>query len=466
VSAPLIWVLFPLGVGMVLLLARTTRGAARVGAGVAFFLALLAWKVPIGEPVRLIGDWGIRLTPTMHILGRQLVLPEPARPLLVWVYLGIGLWLAGAAVARMEPTFVGLGLGLAAALVAALAVRPFLYAALIIETAALLNVPLLSPPGSTAGRGLLRFLTFQTLGMLFILLTGWMLVGTETSLPGSDLALRASVLLGVGLALLLGVFPFHSWIPMLTEEIHPYASALVITAVTSMVGVFGLMFLERYTWLRESAATYQWLQVMGAVMVVVGGLLALFQRHAGRVLGYGILFDEGLALFALGIGGRDGVSLFFALWPARMAAFLLWALALSGLGRRRDGLTYRTLRGVGRAYPWLAVGAVVAPLTVAGMPWLAGFPTRMALWQNAAALSPSFLVALAVGSLGLVGAAFRLLGVLTIEAETQTWRSQEQRDERLWMWALMALLVVLGLFPQIWWAHMTSLFRWFPHLTG
>jgi len=466
VSAPLIWVLFPLGVGVVLLLAGTTRGAARVGAGVAFFLAVLAWRVPIGQPVRLIGEWGFRITPTMHILGRQLVLPEAARPLLVWIYLGIGLWLAGAVVARMEPTFVGLGLGLAAMLVAALAVRPFLYAALIIETAALLNVPLLSPPGSTAGRGLLRFLTFQTLGMLFILLTGWMLVGTETSLPGSDLALRASVLLGVGLALLMGVFPFHSWIPMLTEEIHPYASALVITAVTSMVGVFGLMFLERYTWLREAAATYQWLQVVGAVMVVVGGLLALFQRHAGRVLGYGILLDEGLALFALGLGGREGVSLFFALWPARIAAFLLWALALSGLGRRRDGLTYRTLRGLGRSYPWLTAGAVLAPLAIAGMPWLAGFPTRMALWQGAAALSPWLLGALALGSAGLVGAAFRLLGVLTIEADEPAWRTQEQFDERVWMWGLIALVAILGLFPQIWWPHMTSLFQWFPHLTG
>ncbi len=432
----------------------------------AFSLAILAWRVPIGQPVRLIGEWGFRITPTMHVLGRQLVLPEAARPLLVWIYLGIGLWLAGAVVARMEPTFVGLGLGLAATLVAALAVRPFLYAALIIETAALLNVPLLSPPGSTAGRGLLRFLTFQTLGMLFILLTGWMLVGTETSLPGSDLALRASVLLGVGLALLMGVFPFHSWIPMLTEEIHPYASALVITAVTSMVGVFGLMFLERYTWLREATATYQWLQVVGAVMVMVGGLLALFQRHAGRVLGYGILLNEGLALFALGLGGREGVELFFALWPTSIAAFLLWALALSGLGRRRDGLAYRTLRGLGWSYPWLTAGVVLAPLAIAGMPWLAGFPTRMALWRGAAALSPWLLGALALGSAGLVGSAFRLLGVLTIEADKSSWRTQEQLNERLWMWGLIALVVVLGLFPQIWWSHITSLFQWFPHLTG
>ena len=463
-SAPLLWLVFPLGVAGLLLLASNTRSASRWGAGVALLLALLAWQVPIGQPVPLVGDWGFRLAPQMRVLGRQLVLTDAMRPLLVWFFLGVAVWLGGAWAARMEPSFVGLALGVSTVLLMALAVRPFLYAALLVETAALLAVPLLSPPGSRAGNGLLRFLTFQTLGMLFILLTGWMLVGTETSLPGSALALRAGVLLGVGFALLLGVFPFHSWMPMLTAEIHPYASAFVLTAVTTVIGAFGLGFLERYTWLRQSPLTYQWLVALGVVMVALGGLLAAFQRHAGRVLGYGVLVEVGLGLWAVGLGSAEGVTLFFALWPARVVLFALWALGLSGLGRRRGGLRYRELAGVGREHPWLTAAAVVPPLALAGMPWAAGFSARWALWQ-AGLTSWPLLLGMLVGTIGLAAAAARLLGALVVGEQAVPWRAREAADERLWVWVLMAVTLGLGLFPKSVWQHAQAILAWLPHLS-
>ena len=464
-SAPLLWVLLPLVVAAVLLLAGTTRRAGRWGAGVALALALLAWKVPIDQPVRLIGDWGFRLAPTMRVLGRQLVLTDASRPMLAWLFAILALWLAVAATARMEPAYVGLAMAFVTTLVAALTIRPFLYAALLIETAALIAVPLLAPPGTRAGRGLLRFLTFQTLGMLFILFTGWMLAGTETGLPSSTLALRGGVLLGIGFVLLLGVFPFHSWMPMMTEEIHPYAAALVLTSVITVVGAFGLGFLEQYTWLRESPATYHWLQMMGAVMVGVGGVLAAFQRDAGRVLGYAVLMDAGLALMALGMGLPDGAVVFFALWPVRAVAFVLWALALSGLGRRRGGLAYKTLQGAGRTYPWLMTGAVLAPLVLAGMPWFGGFLTRLKIWESVIPSWP-LLAAAVSGAAGLVAAAFRLLGVLLAGEQATSWRAKEMMDEKIWVTVLLLALLLLGLFPQWWWHYAAAALQRFPHLGG
>ena len=463
-SAPLIWVVFPFGVAMLLLFVGTTKTAARWGAGVAVLLALLAWLVPIGQPVALVGDWGFRLAPSLRVLGRQLTIYDAARPLLVWLFLALALWVAVAPVARMEPTYVGLAMAFVTTLIAALTIHPFLYAAFLIETAALVAVPLLLPPGTRAGRGGLRFLTFQTLGALFVLFTGWMLTGTETSLPQSDLALRGGVLLGVGFALLMGVFPFHSWMPMLTEEIHPYASALVLVATVTVVGVFGLGFLDRYTWLRESALVYDWLRMMGAVMVAVGGLFAAFQRHAGRALGYGVMIDAGLGLVAVGLGHFQGVVLFFALWPVRAVAFVLWAMALSGLGRRREGLRYAVLSGAGHEYPWLAAAAVLAPLALAGAPLLGGYLTHVSIWQGVA---PSWgvLAAVGLGNAGLIAAAFRLAGVLVVEGEAG-WRSHEARDERWWVWALIAILLVLGVFHEWWWRQAVQIAQTFVRLRG
>ncbi len=463
-SAPLLWILLPLAFGMLLLFARSTRQSAAVGVVGALLLALAALALPIDAPIRLVGDFGIRISPSFSVLGRRLVLTNAARPLIAGVYLSAAVWFAGAYVARLEPTFVGLAFDLVALLLAALAVRPFLYAALIIEAAVLLSVPLLSPPGSSAGRGVLRFLTLQTLGMPFILLTGWMLVGTETSLPGTALALRSEVLLGIGFALLLGVFPFHSWAPMLGEEVHPYAAALVLLALTTVVAIFGLFFLERYAWLREAETVYRWLRLIGALMIVLNGLLAAFQRHAGRALGYGLLMDTGFGLFALGAGGKAGLALFFALLPPRVLLFALWAVALSGLGRRRDGLSYPELAGIGAEAPLLLAAAVLAPLALAGIPLFVAAPTRLAIWKLSSNLGAYWLAAILLGSAGLAAAAFRLLGVLVATEAEKPWASTETADEWIWVGGLLLAAILLGVFVGFWVHGAAKAALLFPHL--
>ena len=66
-----------------------------------------------------------------------------------------------------------LGLAVVGLLVSTLAVEPFLYGALLIEVAVIVCVLMLAPPGETPGQGVLRFLIFQTLGIPFILFTGF-----------------------------------------------------------------------------------------------------------------------------------------------------------------------------------------------------------------------------------------------------------------------------------------------------
>jgi NADH-quinone oxidoreductase subunit N len=251
-SAPLLWIVFPGVVAGILYLLRRWKRATHVsGALVALLLAWLAWQLPLGETVSLGRIPGLPAETTLHIgttltlLGRRFILTNALRPILIMIYLGVAFWFGGAFVARVNRLFIPLGLAIAALLTATLAVEPFLYAALIIEITILICVPILSPPGKPVGRGVLRFLTLQTMGMPFILLAGWASGGVSSNSTDPAIILRVAAFLVLGFTLFMAIFPFHTWIPMLAEEAHPYSAAFVFFILPTIVAMFGLEFLER-----------------------------------------------------------------------------------------------------------------------------------------------------------------------------------------------------------------------------
>jgi NADH-quinone oxidoreductase subunit N len=202
-SSPLVWIFLPAFCAVLLFVVRRwQRAVAVAGAVITLALAWLGWFLPIGERLRL-SFISIELNDTLTVLGRRFVLEANDKPVIMLLYLAAAFWFAGSLIARVDQQFIPLGLGIAALLIAAIAVEPFLYAALLIEMAVLLCVPLLTSFGRAPGRGIVRFLTFQTLGMPFLLFSGWAIAGVEATPGDPGLIFRASVLLGLGFAFLL-----------------------------------------------------------------------------------------------------------------------------------------------------------------------------------------------------------------------------------------------------------------------
>lgn len=459
-NAPWIWILLPGLVGLVLLIWRppTRQGAWWAGVlGVA--LLVMAWALPIESAVSLGGRWAFRVSARMVVLGRQFVLSDAARPWLVMLYGGLVLWLAGAYAARAPAYAPGLALVTTALGVGALAVRPPLYAVLLMVMAAWGSLPLLVNRETPQARGAVRWLAFQTLAVPLLLYAGW-LFALSTGDGATPLRLRAAALLGLGVALLLSLFPFHSPISLLSEETSPYALAWIVLLSTGVVGSWALGFLYGLPWIERTLVPL-WLRTVGVLMWAIGGLMAAFQRHAGRLLGYAVLAEAGMMLIALSLPAQEGVPLFFLLWAVRSVALTLWGSALARLRALGDGLAFRALVGGGWASPLAAASAVVAALTLAGVPWLLGFPTRMALWQALAHAGPWVLGLALLGSGGLVGGAFRLVGVLFAGSGAQT----GLRGQR-WTWGDvfplgvgLFLAVSGGLFPDLWVLPLTEMIR-------
>jgi len=276
----------------------------------------------------------------------------------------------------------------------------------------LLGVPLLSPPNVPVDRSVLRYLTFLSLGMPFLLFAGWQLSIIPPDVTDPAELLPALTFLGFGFALLLAIFPLNAWVPMLTGRTHPYAAAFVITLLPLTATSLLLRFLTAYPWLLK----FDVIQFSGLLMVITGGLWAAFQRDLGRLLGFAVIIEIGRGLLA--ISHPDGLPIYAAMLMPRILALGIWALALARLWRETGGdLSLRALQGMARTHPLRAFGALTGIFSLAGFPFLAGFPVQLALWGQLAQVSPSAAVWTVLGSVGLLAGGMRSLAVLVMGPE-------------------------------------------------
>ncbi len=130
----------------------------------------------------------------------------------------------------------------------------------------------------------------------------------------------------------------------------------------------------------------------------------------------------------------------------------VWALSLSILYNRRrqssSNLDFKQVQGAARQAPLAALGLVLAHFSLAGLPLLAGFPVRLALWQSLADFSlPVALLALA-SSMGMVIAGTRTLAVLVTGENLGEWRFSETLFQKILLILGWIMLILIGLYPQ------------------
>jgi NADH-quinone oxidoreductase subunit N len=463
VSTPVIWILVPLALGILLLgLQRFRRLSLAFGGAALMALAWSAWKLPIDQTFKL-GPLSVRIADTLDLSGRTFVLGTEARPFLILLFLLAAFWYFGGLAAHVNSLFAPVGLGMLAFFVAALSVQPFLYSALLIEMAVLVSIPMLSPPHEPVRSGLTRYLIFLTLAMPFILFSGWMLTGVEAGNGDINLPLRAGLLLGLGFALLLAIFPFHSWIPLLAEQNHPYVTGYVFLLLQTVVLLFAVSLLDQFNWLRSTPVLYDVLRLAGVLMVATGGGIAAFQRHLGRIMGCAILFETGFSLLALSLGGQPGLEIFSMLFLPRAIAIAVWALSLSALREVGGGLAFRDMVGMGRRYPLPAIGLILANLTLVGLPLLAGFPVKLALLENLAIRFPIVAIWAMLGMVALLVAGLRSLAILSTGERWSHAPGVHWSTEAL-LGVGMGLLLLAGLLPQVFLTPLLALLKSFVHL--
>jgi NADH:ubiquinone oxidoreductase subunit 2 (subunit N) len=463
VSAPLIWIIFPLITAVIFwFLQRRTTLVIALATTLCALLALLAWTVPIASAVKL-GPWSFEVQSSLTVLGRQFELDPGDRSFLTMVY-GIGaFWFFGVRIAGAHRHFIPIGMAILALVVAAMAVQPFLYAALVIEIAVLLSIPMLVPPGRVVGQGIVRYLIFQTLALPFLLFAGWAAAGVEANPTDSRLLLQAVIFLGLGFAFWLAVFPFYTWVPLLSEETHAYETGFILGLLPSVVLLLMLNFLDNFAWLRAYPLMPVGLQLCGALMVVTAGFWAAFQKTLPRLFGYAVIMESGFALLSISLQSQVGLETFAASIFPRMLALALWTLAISVFEEQGITPDFDGIRGQFRRYPLISSGLVLAYFSLAGLPLLGGFPTRLVLLENLAQSSMPIMLWVLLGNVGFLLSGLRMLAML-VSGSQEDWKVNEKWPQAALIVVGAAGLLFIGVFPRFFLSGLLTILQSFNHL--
>jgi formate hydrogenlyase subunit 3/multisubunit Na+/H+ antiporter MnhD subunit len=241
---------------------------------------------------------------------------------------------------------------------------------------------------------------------------------------------------------------------MVTRKAHPYSAAFVFLFLPATISFLVIRYLVQYTTLDITPNIALILQYLGLFMYLTGGIMAAFQRHAGRILGFGAIFEIGMLLLALslipqpaGISPQKGIV--FVQFIPKALGFGVWALSLGILKTTRGNLQLQTLHGLGYRYPAASAGVVLGNLSIAAFPLLAGFPVSLALWLAVSQTNPIAANLSLIGNLGLIIAALRTFFILFNPAGGVRWEILENRTQLILLVAGGIFLLLLGIFPQV-----------------
>jgi NADH:ubiquinone oxidoreductase subunit 4 (subunit M) len=251
---------------------------------------------------------------------------------------------------------------------------------------------------------------------------------------------------------------------MLLEEASPFVAGFLLWIIPTITIIFGAGFLDRYSWLRSSPYLATTLQTAGLLMIVTGGLWAATQRHLGRIMAYSSIAETGFSILALSLDPRLGIPILFMLIPARALGLAIWSLALTVIQDRAETLRFGAIRGLLRSVPFASAGVVLASLSTSAFPLLAGFPARLALWENLSRVSLGAALWLGIGIIGLLTSSFRTMATLSMAEEYTSWELREDWLQGIMLGLGMIGLFILGLFPQFVQYFLSNLPAMFEHL--
>jgi NADH-quinone oxidoreductase subunit L len=162
--------------------------------------------------------------------------------------------------------------------------------------------------------------------------------------------------------------PLQTWLPDAMEGPTP-VSALIHAATMVTAGVY--LIVRTAPLFEQAPRVLELAAGLGAITIVMAGLIALVQVDIKRVIAYSTMSQIGYMFLAAGLGAYPN-AMFHLMTHAFFKALLFMAagLVIHALAGEQD---MRRMGGLGRLLPFTYVCFAIGSLSLAGIPPFAGF---------------------------------------------------------------------------------------------
>ena len=217
------------------------------------------------------------------------------------------------------------------------------------------------------------------------------------------LASQTALLFGIGLVLVAVGFkvaaaPFQFWVPDVYQGAPTPVTAFLSVGSKAAGFVVLMRVIEPFLAVPTiEAKLIAALQILAGLTLIYGNLAAMPQTNLKRLLGYSSIAHAGYLLVGVASVGSPtaGRAIVFYLVGYLLMTFLAF-LVLIPVAKAAGGDDIADFNGLGRRSPGLALAMLVAMLSLAGLPFTAGFLGKFFIFEAAMREQHYALVAIGV----------------------------------------------------------------------
>lgn len=187
-----------------------------------------------------------------------------------------------------------------------------------------------------------------------------------------DVSVKDALILGSVLMFIGGwgksaMFPLHIWLPNAMEGPTP-VSSIIHSATMVVAGVY--LVARLFPFFSACDGTLEIVGAVGAFTALFAAVIACTQKDIKRILAYSTLSQLGYMMFGLGVSATAAASFhvfnhsFFKCMLFLVAGSLIHQVSTNDLDM---------MGGLRKKMPWTYVAALIACLSIAGIPPFSGF---------------------------------------------------------------------------------------------
>lgn len=240
----------------------------------------------------------------------------------------------------------------------------------------------------------------------------------------------------VGLLFKVYAVPFHQWVPDVYQGSPTSVTAFF--AVAPSLSVYALLVKFLYVTFYDLIFTWQPILIVCSILsIVVGSLGAIYQVKIKRFIAYSAISHVGYILMALATGSISGVeSLMFYIIVYIVMNITLFSIIMSVRRVRSSKQTYSSVKnnssegeiefiedfqGLGKIKPTYAIIISIILFSMAGIPPLAGFFSKLYVFFSA--IQQDLIALVFVGIIGSVLSAVYYLKIIRLMyfSNANTW---------------------------------------------